>query len=72
MYKYLIYENDTLVIDSQEEFGEDGIFDMDDVAWDLASEYIFCNLGEPDDPRFCISVWEIEPEEENDEEYNTY
>ena len=70
MFKYLIYFEDQLIVDSQEKFGEEGIFPMDDMAYEVGEDTIFelvnnpssedfdpCNIVEDD--RYRVVVEEI-------------
>ena len=71
MFKYMIYCEDELVVDSQEKYGDEGLFSSDDVAWDMGNEEIFSivnNVGSDDfdpdniveDERYRVEVEELD------------
>lgn len=70
MFKYLIYFEDKLILDSQEKYGGEGVFPMDDMAYEAGEDMIFelvnnpsgedfdpCNIIEDD--RYRVEVEEI-------------
>ena len=72
-FKFYIYSDDKLVFDSQQEHDNeflseiigDGLYEHDDVAWDMASEAIFClfNITANEDSCYRTEVEEIEVED---------
>ena len=71
MFKFLIYCEDKLIVDSQEKYGEEGVYPMDDLAWDMGGEEIFMLLNNPgsedfdptnivEDDRYRVEVEEID------------
>ena len=81
MYKFYIYFENKLVFDSQkknkyikkkevgafvDELVGEGIYDMDDVAWDLACETMFLlfDVTVDEDRRYQIVVEEIDEDED--------
>ena len=70
MFKYLIYFEDELIIDSQEKYGDEGVFPMDDIAFEVGADMIFGLVNDPssegfdpcnivEDDRYRVIVEEI-------------
>lgn len=52
MFKHLIYSEDELILDSQEKYGDEGIFPMDNIAYEVGADEIFGLVNNPESKDF--------------------